>query len=70
MLITLGFLNIFSYAKLERSKLENFDILMVFKTRFPSFTFQLDGDSATLCAYIVNMDSCTEMSKNDCRDPI
>ena len=33
--ITLRFLNYLSYAKLERSKSGNFDILMVFKTQFP-----------------------------------
>ena len=50
--ITLRFLNYLSYAKLERSKSENFDILMVFKTQFPSGTFQLHSDSAILCAYL------------------
>ena len=56
---TLVFLYNFSYAKLERSKLKNFDIFMVFKTQFPSCTFQLAVDSATLCAYIVHVYSCT-----------
>ena len=55
---------------LERSKLENLVILMGFMTQFPSGTFQLDGDSATLCVYIVHMYYCTVMSKNDCHDTI